>query len=78
MPPARAAKASAAGRLRSIAAAVATAGVGAAPPAAPLDIEPAQLLTEEQMRQWIAAGYISLPVETLPKAFHDQVGRQPV
>ena len=43
-----------------------------APAAEAVDTEPPLLLTEEQLKGWVARGFIALPIDTLPKAFHDQ------
>ena len=45
---------------------------GTAPTPPPPAAEPPLLLTEEQLKGWVARGYIALPVDTLPKEFHDQ------
>ena len=37
-----------------------------------IDIAAPQLLTAEQLRTFVATGYIALPIETLPKEFHEQ------
>ena len=41
-------------------------------PAAESDTDPPLLLTASQLKGWIARGYIALPVNGLPKAFHDR------
>ena len=46
--------------------------VPVAPVADSADTEAPLLLTEEQLKGWVARGYIALPVDTLPKSFHDQ------
>ena len=43
-----------------------------APVAEAVDTEPPLLLTEEQLKGWVARGFIALPIDTLPKSFHDQ------
>ena len=43
-----------------------------APAADAVDTEPPLLLTEEQLKGWVARGFIALPIDTLPKSFHDQ------
>jgi hypothetical protein len=49
-----------------------TRGTATAPTPPPPAAEPPLLLTEEQLKGWVARGYIALPVDTLPKEFHDQ------
>ena len=41
-------------------------------PAAESDTDPPLLLTASQLKGWIARGYIALPVNGLPKVFHDR------
>ena len=43
-----------------------------APVAEAVDTDPPLLLTEEQLKGWIARGFIALSIDTLPKQFHDQ------
>ena len=64
-------------RLRAVFSGVASSEQAAATtetvvPVAPVDTEAPLLLTEEQLKGWVARGYIALPVDTLPKSFHDQ------
>lgn len=67
-------------RLRAIAAGVTSTSRGATAvmpvlevikPSVPgVDVDPAQLLTTEQMKMFVAQGFIALKVSTLPEEFH--------